>query len=101
PRLEAPLFPANLVEVEQRLDVFLTNRPSISAARQPGENLAGTRKLVGAVGWTAYKNLAATGRLPQPFCVVRPADRDLRHGRRILFGSGRIASSLGCFFQRS
>src|ERR1700676_1149254 len=88
--LEAPLFPADLVEVEQSLDVFLGNRPTISAARQPGENLAGTRKLVRAFGWTAHKNLAATRRLSQPFRVVRPADRDLRHGRGILFGSGRI-----------
>src|SRR4029077_11739333 len=68
-RLEAPLFPADLVEVEQSLDVFLGNRPTISAARQPGENLAGTRKLVRAVGWTAHKNLAATGGLSEPFRV--------------------------------
>ena len=99
-RLEAPILSANLVEVEQRLDVSLSDRPTIGAARQPGENLAGARRLVRAIGWAAHKNLAATGRLSQAFGVIRSADRDLRHGRSILFGPGRIASSLGRFIEK-
>src|ERR1700723_2041922 len=74
PRLEVALILPRLIEAEQRLDVAIGDRPSISAAGQRPQNFLGARNFVLRIGWSADENPPAAGSVTRSLRVKRPGD---------------------------
>ena len=89
-RLRAAGFPDEDVHVLETLpDVGMLvaryrgtgERPPIRAMRKRGENPPRARLLVFRPRWATDKESLTAGRVPETFCFVGPADRDVAYSR--------------------